>query len=114
MGLRLGILGMGLLVCSFSATALAADVVINDDARNAVVIFEQQATFRDTFLMQARYTASDGMWAAPEVFAPEMQNYSNPLLGVAANGVAAAVFRGGGGDFGGSSPVVGGQFKIFR
>jgi hypothetical protein len=33
MGLRLGMLGMGLLVCSFSATALAADVVINDDAR---------------------------------------------------------------------------------
>jgi hypothetical protein len=32
MGLR-GILGVGLLVCSFSATALAADVVINDEAR---------------------------------------------------------------------------------
>jgi hypothetical protein len=33
MRLRLGILGIGLLVCSVSATALAADVVINDEAR---------------------------------------------------------------------------------
>jgi hypothetical protein len=33
MRLRLGILGIGLLVCSVSAQALAADVVINDDAR---------------------------------------------------------------------------------
>ena len=33
MALRLGILGVALLVCSVSATARAADVVINDDAR---------------------------------------------------------------------------------
>jgi len=33
MGLRLRILGMGLLVGTVSATALAADVVINDEAR---------------------------------------------------------------------------------
>jgi hypothetical protein len=33
MRLRLGILGIGLLVCSVPATALAADVVINDEAR---------------------------------------------------------------------------------
>jgi hypothetical protein len=95
-----------------SVTGYVASIGV-DSHDNALLAFDQQGA-ESSLLMYARFTASSGAWAAPELLAADGSNYSDPILGVAANGVGSVVFRGGGRFGHGVGPMVGGQLKIFR
>jgi hypothetical protein len=84
-----------------------------DSHGNALVAFDQEGT-ESRLLMYARFTASRGGWAAPQLLAPEGLNYTKPIVSVAANGVASVLFSGGGKTAHSIGPIIGGQFRIFR
>jgi hypothetical protein len=67
-----------------------------DSHGNALLAFDQEGAETFPLLMSARFTASRGAWAAPALLAPEGLNYSEPIVSVAANGVASVLFSGGG------------------
>jgi hypothetical protein len=84
-----------------------------DSHGNALVAFDQESP-GSRLLMSARFTASNGAWAAPTLLAPDGLNYSEPIVSVAANGVASVLFEGGGRTSNSIGPILGGLFRIFR
>ncbi len=85
-----------------------------DGHGNAIATFEQYVGQYDTIIMGARFRASTGEWSTAEPLTEAGHGYGTPQLSIAANGIAALLFRGGGRDNGQNVPSIGAQLLSFK